>query len=511
LAITAISRRETPAQSAQIDGHGQSAPFSGCKIWYNLEHIAALARFGPRHMESVFTEFQRLNGTTWFYLSTLLGMAVFFKFTRFFCLRNWDLITLFLLVPGLLATAKVDRQMLQILDDARDKSSVSSKSPKIELKADSLRDLQHGYLWLFAATGYLIVRCLVDLFLARRPRLDPNLSMAGLVWLGASLLAFLIFEALTREPDPAGRASASVAATVFNGKSEMVPYESEAGPLNPGTTFYHAVVFVAVDTLMQRVQNDRSLLEPSEVVVGVARSAAITTHVLIIVALAMIGWRHFGSPLTGIGMATLYLLTPLTAINIAKIDQLLPVTLMLWAVYFYQQPRLAGIFLGLSCVFLYPVFLLPLWLGFYGKRGAWKCFTGLAISGAALAVVLILSDSIRDFTSLWSSAVVWQPERLGSSGQAMSFWTEKTQFYRLPIFVLFMFTAIAVSFWPREKNLAELIALSMLLILGVQFWCPERGGTYIHWYLPFFLLMMFRPNLQNALPLEFPAKRAKAI
>src|SRR4051794_39057923 len=131
-------------------------------------------------MEAVFTEFQKLNGTTWFYLSTLLAIAVFFRFNRFFCLRNWDLITLCLMVPGLLATARVDRRMLQILEDARSQSEVVAALPSME--PDALVELQYGYIWLFAITGYLCIRCVVDLFLARRPRLAPNLDVAGLCW-----------------------------------------------------------------------------------------------------------------------------------------------------------------------------------------------------------------------------------------------------------------------------------------------------------------------------------------
>src|SRR5436309_14624812 len=51
---------------------------------------------------SIFLDFQLPNATTWFYFSLLLAVALFFKFTRFLSVRNWDVLTLFLLVPGLL-------------------------------------------------------------------------------------------------------------------------------------------------------------------------------------------------------------------------------------------------------------------------------------------------------------------------------------------------------------------------------------------------------------------------
>src|ERR1700752_4389551 len=51
---------------------------------------------------SIFLEFNLPNATTWFYFSLLLAVALFFKFTRLLSVRNWDVLTLFLLVPGLL-------------------------------------------------------------------------------------------------------------------------------------------------------------------------------------------------------------------------------------------------------------------------------------------------------------------------------------------------------------------------------------------------------------------------
>ena len=51
---------------------------------------------------SVFLNFNLPNATTWFYFSFLLAVALFFKFSRLLSIRNWDVIFLFLLAPGLL-------------------------------------------------------------------------------------------------------------------------------------------------------------------------------------------------------------------------------------------------------------------------------------------------------------------------------------------------------------------------------------------------------------------------
>src|SRR5436190_12591562 len=51
---------------------------------------------------SIFLEFNLPNAATWFYFSLLLAVALFFKFARLLSVRNWDVLTVFLLVPGML-------------------------------------------------------------------------------------------------------------------------------------------------------------------------------------------------------------------------------------------------------------------------------------------------------------------------------------------------------------------------------------------------------------------------
>src|SRR6476646_581152 len=97
---------------------------------------------------SIFFAFNLPNPTTWFYLSGLLAIALFFKFTRLLSMRNLDLVTLYLFTPGLLLL------------------SPGESSPFL------------GYLWLMLACVYFLIRCLVDLALVRRPALGANLDSA---------------------------------------------------------------------------------------------------------------------------------------------------------------------------------------------------------------------------------------------------------------------------------------------------------------------------------------------
>src|SRR5262249_32741553 len=120
-----------------------------------------------------FLDFNLPNATTWFYLSSLLAVALFFKFNRLLSLRNWDLVTLFLLVPGLL-----------LLQEEYARAAAAGAKP-------AAGRLWFGYLWLLAGTVYCCGRCRFDLALVRRPALDPNLTPAGLAWLIGALVVCL--------------------------------------------------------------------------------------------------------------------------------------------------------------------------------------------------------------------------------------------------------------------------------------------------------------------------------
>src|SRR5438132_14245155 len=61
---------------------------------------------------SIFYDFNLPNATTWFYFSLLLAVALFFKFSRLLSVRNWDVLALFLLVPGLLLLQEAQGQAL---------------------------------------------------------------------------------------------------------------------------------------------------------------------------------------------------------------------------------------------------------------------------------------------------------------------------------------------------------------------------------------------------------------
>ncbi|MGI6400770.1 MAG: hypothetical protein ACOX0A_01425 [Thermoguttaceae bacterium] len=98
--------------------------------------------------------------TTWFYLSTLLILALFFRFNRILSVRNLDVIMFIMLTPGLVYVA--------------------------------MGSALQGYVWLFVVGTFIFARLAVDPFFRRRPILAPNLNYSGLIFSCVASSAFMI-------------------------------------------------------------------------------------------------------------------------------------------------------------------------------------------------------------------------------------------------------------------------------------------------------------------------------
>ncbi len=141
--------------------------------------------------------------------------------------------------------------------------------------------------------------------------------------------------------------------------------------------------------------------------------------------------------------------------------------------------------------------LLPLWAGFYRRKGFWR-FTGIGLAVAVACGVLGLTVPGLDSWARVLGARSLAEAGLLPSVEAPttgSFWPGIDPSYRLPVLIAYLALVIALTLLPSEKNLGELISLSAALLVASQFWYLAAGGTLIVLYLPLIILMMFRPNL----------------
>lgn len=497
-------------------------------------------------MSQFLLYYQRPEPTTWVYLSSFLTIGLYFVFHRFWSVRNLDILLLILLAPGVLMVNEGRKRQLAAASGgdaatatARDTLADSAAAPPATLATASASSPltaaagetvaretvggaaageasgegapvaagdgrllpetieRRGFLWLFAIELLILIRLLLDPMMVRRPLLDPNLTTGGLAFIGVSMLIFLMANVVTSTPQMQREQGPQLGPgyPVLN----MLPAipttpDSQPGGIASGVAGMSGVA-------------DGSGVDgeppPPVAYAALARTLAILAHVAVVVGITMIGYRHFSNFKAGAGCATLYLMLPYTAQMTGRVDHVLPAALLVWAVLMYRRPLVAGICLGSAAgVVYYPLFLLPLWISFYRKRGLARFAGGFAITLLVLTVLLSLGggeqliDRLRQMFGLW---VPWRWTEENLQGLWGLGWDP---IWRLPVLVAFVLLSGLYAVWPGQKNLGTLMSCSAALMVAAQFWHGFGGGLYIAWFLPLMLLTIFRPNLEDRVALK---------
>jgi hypothetical protein len=435
-------------------------------------------------MSDILFQYHKVDPTTWVYLSSLLTIGLFFKFSRLLSVRNLDLIGLILLAPGLLLVEYGLAKNLQSIEQA-------------------------GYIWLFSVGGCFLVRLLLDPLMVRRPLLEPNLSVGGMTFIGTSLLIFLLANVINsqlRDDDLIGARKAQQVSHL----ESTTPEDSSLSTHGPGYPLLHLLPVISTQMLFV---DDAPRQTPQErekrrdvVQVATARTMAILGHLAVVIGMVLIGYRHFDNIRTGIAAATLYLMLPYTAQMTGRVDHVLPAALLIWAVETYRRPMVAGALMGLAIsVNYFPLFLLPLWFSFYWHRGLLRFGAGvLATVLVMVASLAFTSDSVHMFFEQVRQMFGMKSAMLIFQNKVDGFWALDliAQVYRIPVFFTFLVMCLSLALWPAQKNLGTLMSCSAAVMLGTQFWQAQGGGLHMGWYLPLVLLTIFRPNLEDRVALS---------
>jgi hypothetical protein len=405
----------------------------------------------------------------WLLLTLLACVTLFFKFSRIWSVRNLDLLLLFAPAPGMMA-----------------------------LVGGGPAQPWAAFLWLFLGSAMWLARCLLDVGLVRRPLLEPNLNAAGLACLATGMLGLLVAETVSLPlKEGAARNPADPGAQVGT------PVEPTSGAIAPAKT-----PAIALPTAPQP-----GVVRWLSTQIIVSRILAGLSHLGLVAVLLVIGWRHFERPIAGLAMATCYLLCPYTRIAVVDSGQLVPAALIVAALAVYPRPATAGALVGLASGWMPACLgLIPLWAGFYRGRGVWR------FTACSLAVVVGCGLIAWEIPVLSAWARALGARTLAEAGLlphlevhlAGSFWLGIDPSYRLPVLIAYLTLVLTTAFWPAEKDLGTLIALSAALLVASQFWYLDRGGTLILLYLPLLLLMMFRPNLALKRPIVRTPKADQA-
>lgn len=454
-------------------------------------------------MSEILFHYHKIEPATWVYLSSLLMIGLFFKFNRFWSVRNLDLLLLILLAPGLLMVNEAHQLLGQgpVADAAQADAGLEAASTFAHVFGMTPENMAYaGYLWLFAISGIWLVRLLLDPTMVRRPLLEPNATNGCLAFLGVALFAFLMANVLTSDLSPDDLGGARGAQNLYHGVDTTNDKNKPEDYRHFGPGYYLLHVLPTIPTSPFIRQNEA---EPEKAFEIVAKLMAIVSHLAVVAALVTIGYWHFENVRMGLGAAMLYLMLPYTAQMTGHVDHVLPAALLLWAVVLYRRPALAGIFLGLAIsVFYYPLFLLPLWISFYWQRGLARFLIGIGVAIAAMIISLAFVST--DLHSFWikfqQMFALWIPKTAGLSGIWGLGWDP---IYRLPVIAGCVALAGGLAIWPAHKNLGTLLSCSAAMMVAVQFWhgYREGGGMYMAWYLPLLLMTVFRPNLEDRVAL----------
>ena len=251
----------------------------------------------------------RVAPSTWAYLSSLLMLALFFKFNRFWSVRNFDLCLIILLAPGLLlieggrqweaqsrsvavsalnlaeATEKkippaglqqaVDSELEAVSPQDQGVPAVDQNEPgEKEINFDSKGVVWQrlGYYWLFSVGGLLLIRMLIDPGLTRRPQLEPNLTIGGMVFFGFSLMMFLFANIAISEPTNEDLSGSRNAVKLLQRKAVDADEKDQLIRRGPGYTLFNLFPiipsFESGDAILKTNPDTQELTDMSRYIVA---------------------------------------------------------------------------------------------------------------------------------------------------------------------------------------------------------------------------------------------------
>jgi hypothetical protein len=448
------------------------------------------------------------GAAVWIFI--LVTLVVAFNFNRFKTWRNLDLVLIML--PAIFLVNSID------LGNAPTESTAA---------------IVFGFLYLclFLSTLALFVRALMRMRDKKPEEFVPNLSKKILITLTIFFFSLNSYLALVRAPDDAGAYSNLGAYQLL--KTGKFPYGNPNLRGGAAAT-YGPILYMAHIPYQMILRPIVDHLDASSVayriIVGnqtadfdgppvlATKLALISLHLLAVVSLYYIG-RRLANPTIGWALACLYVGSAYVMGlggeqyfigGVAYISHLAPagITLLAFALLVADRPIWSGIVLALGAgAIYYPVFFLPAWVGYYfWKRSGWVKFTlAFTITCAIIAAgVLLFTQHGPNESALkviYESTVGHQEAQNMYGSSTFSFWSTQPGltaiwqkqliegWYLLrPSVIVFALFLVVTFFLARSRSLVQLAALTAAVAIGVQFWKSHAGGSYVEWYLPFFLI-----------------------
>lgn len=385
------------------------------------------------------------------------------------------------------------------------------------------------FLGIFLFTVLLLFRALVRAFASEEAPWTPGLPPSALIALLILLFACNALLALGRAPDDAGYYTNLGARRMLD--TGAFPYGDPL--LRGGAAATYGPVLYAVHIPFQLalspIDGDSARNQPSDEGISVDAGDKIVEppilatkltllffHLLGVVGLVLIG-RKLAGAAVGWGLACLYCASPfvqglggeeLFISGMTFISHIAPAAITIVAFALLNRPFAAGVMLGVAAgILFYPAFFFPLWFGYYFWRGKdWRKFTaGFVVVCAVIGMsVLLLTDSPEGgsvLQTIYESTVGHQESKGAYGSSTFSFWGTHPRWaafwqepliqdsYLLkPAFLIFALLVGASFFMARDRTVTQFAFLTAAIAIAIQLWKSHAGGTYVEWYLPFFLV-----------------------
>lgn len=392
--------------------------------------------------------------------------------------------------------------------------------------------LSAAFSALFAVTAFVAACALYFAFRAPGSRAVINLPNHGLRILLAVVVIINVLVVLGRPGEDSGPYTSLGAQRWM--ETGTMPYGDPLlrGPDAPGfgaAATYGPLLYVAhmpFQLLLGAPWNSADMppRHPDYVLPSdyATKLACLSFQLLAIFALIGIG-RRYANESTGLAMAIIYAGSPYvlalgsdTALitGLPFISHIAPPAMVLLALLYLDRPVLSGVMLaGAVGVLFWPIFLFPVFFGWYvwqQREDTWRFLAGFVGAGAAIGLMVIyFTGSIGDRgpLELLLTSTLEHQEGVGQleyGGSKFSFWGTHpalAAFWQTPIigstsifkpsFILFAGLSGLAFFLARGRSRVQFALLIALVAAAIQLWKTHAGGTYVEWYLPFLLIGIF--------------------
>ncbi len=456
------------------------------------------------------------GGVIW--LSILVTILVAFDFKKLVSWRNADL--LLLLGPSFL-----------LIDVIRFSTGLDNPT-KLTLSGIV-------FSGIFLVSVLLLIRALINGLTPSKIHWTPHLPTHVLWGLTVLLLACNTLLALVRSPDDCGYYTNMGTERML--KTGKFPYGDPALRGGAAAT-YGPVLYMAHVPFQLGISAIKSPVEPEEHSLNhesvsddsphhgdppilATKLTLLFFHFMGVVGLVMIG-RQVAGLTVGLGLACLYIGSAYVQglggetnfiTGMTFISHIAPAAITILAFAALNRPLLAGALLGTAAgALFYPAFLFPLWLGYYFWRGKeWGKFAAgfLIVCAVILTAVLLMtqhSESESALQVIYESTVGHQEAKDAYGSSTFSFWgthPKLAAFWQKPFiedlyllkpsFLIFAIFIGASFFMARGRKLTQFAFLTAAVAIAIQLWKSHAGGTYVEWYLPFFLIGLFGQKKPN--------------